>query len=155
MGWYVRNLLKHHFNLAWGMGGFISLSPPPPRLRYWFYIVTYNIISASGRESFKNRYCIVSVFVIYRLILLKSFSIILQFYIIIGQHIGDDMADSRRITCPNEYLNVIIPSDDDVNSSNLDISERVIPIYRSKYLPNTGASNAPRTFVCKVFTVNQ
>ena len=57
------------------------------------------------------------------------------------------MADSRRITCPNEYLNVIIPPDDDVNTSTLDISERVIPIYRSKYLPNTGASNSPRTLV--------
>ena len=66
----------------------------------------------------------------------------------LGQHIGDDMADSRRYTCPNEYLNVIIPADDDVNTSRLDISERVIPIYRSKYLPRTGASNtSPRTLV--------
>ncbi|CAK8698108.1 unnamed protein product [Clavelina lepadiformis] len=64
------------------------------------------------------------------------------FFAFFGQHIGDDMADTRRVTCPNEYVNVEIPSDEDGNAT---IDGNIIPIYRSRFLPNTGTStNSPR-----------
>lgn len=55
------------------------------------------------------------------------------------------MADTRRVTCPNEYVNVEIPSDEDGNAT---IDGNIIPIYRSRFLPNTGTStNSPRVLV--------
>jgi len=66
------------------------------------------------------------------------------FFVFLGQHIGDDMLDSRRYGCPNEYVNIEIPKTG--NYSNLRDHERILPVYRSRATENSGfSSRAPRT----------
>lgn len=52
----------------------------------------------------------------------------------------DDIVDTRRVSCPNEYMNIQIRT-----SNN---SETTMPVYRSKFDPTTGTSaNSPRKLV--------
>uniref|UniRef100_H2ZJJ0 NAD(P)H oxidase (H2O2-forming) n=1 Tax=Ciona savignyi TaxID=51511 RepID=H2ZJJ0_CIOSA len=65
-------------------------------------------------------------------------SVFLAFF---GQLIGDDLIDTRRNACPNQYINIEIPG----NSAN---NDHIMPMYRSKFSTSTGSSsNSPRMLV--------
>ena len=69
----------------------------------------------------------------------------------LGEHLSDDLSDSRRIRCPPEYNNVIIPRNESTETSNLEEVDRIIPIYRNAYAADTGTSgNLPRSLVKSV-----
>ena len=61
---------------------------------------------------------------------------------------SDDLTDSRRVRCPNQYLNIEIPADDNNSTTVKDRSERILPVYRSNYISTSGTGeNQPRTLV--------
>uniref|UniRef100_F6S5Z8 NAD(P)H oxidase (H2O2-forming) n=1 Tax=Ciona intestinalis TaxID=7719 RepID=F6S5Z8_CIOIN len=65
-------------------------------------------------------------------------SVFLAFF---GQHVGDDMIDSRRNACPSEYINIEI-------EENKESNNHILPMYRSKFITGSGSSvNSPRMLV--------
>ncbi|XP_078488222.1 dual oxidase 2 isoform X1 [Ciona intestinalis] len=65
-------------------------------------------------------------------------SVFLAFF---GQHVGDDMIDSRRNACPSEYINIEI-------EENKGSNNHILPMYRSKFITGSGSSiNSPRMLV--------
>ncbi|XP_075923678.1 dual oxidase 1-like [Petromyzon marinus] len=67
---------------------------------------------------------------------------------IAGQHIMDEIMDTRRAGCPAEFFNIPIPAEDPAFSNS---PYKVLPFQRSQWDKTTGAStNNPRTPVNKV-----
>nr|XP_032809051.1 dual oxidase 1-like [Petromyzon marinus] len=74
-----------------------------------------------------------------------------------GQHIMDEIMDTRRAGCPAEFFNIPIPAEDPAFSNS---PYKVLPFQRSQWDKTTGAStNNPRTpegdSFCFYFQVNK